>query len=372
MHILITTDVVGGVWDFSCALARELQGRGHRASLLAFGAPSAGQRQQAAACAETLAAEDLKLEWMQGSARDVQQARALTAETIERLRPDVLQANQFALGSAKASVPVVLTAHSDVLSWSKWTQGARPGSEWRGYEALVQEGLAGADAVVAVSHFLAGELRELYALKREVTIIHNAWPAPASMPAEVSRRPRVSLLAGRALDKGKNIGLAAAAAQGWDTGRVLLAGPIRGPDDAQLAELAPPIEPLGALSQPELQSRLAQARVYVSPARYDPFGLLPLQAALSGCALLLSDIPSYRELWDGAALFFAATDAADLRRQWQRLLDDDLLACALAGEARSRALARYGPGHMAESYLDLYSSAARSRRAEVAQTRVAL
>ncbi len=31
------------------------------------------------------------------------------------------------------------------------------------------------------------------------------------------------------------------------------------------------------------------------PARYEPFGLSVLEAALSGCALVLGDIPSLRE-----------------------------------------------------------------------------
>ena len=34
------------------------------------------------------------------------------------------------------------------------------------------------------------------------------------------------------------------------------------------------------------------------PARYEPFGLSILEAALSGCALVLGDLPSLRELWD--------------------------------------------------------------------------
>jgi hypothetical protein len=35
----------------------------------------------------------------------------------------------------------------------------------------------------------------------------------------------------------------------------------------------------------------------------EPFGLAVLEAAQAGCPLVLSDLPGFRELWDGAALF---------------------------------------------------------------------
>ena len=36
----------------------------------------------------------------------------------------------------------------------------------------------------------------------------------------------------------------------------------------------------------------AQAAIFVAPARYEPFGLAALEAALAGCALVLGDIPT--------------------------------------------------------------------------------
>ena len=100
---------------------------------------------------------------------------------------------------------------------------------------------------------------------------------------------------------------------------------------------------------------LRRSAVYLSSARYDPFGLLPLQAALSGCALLLSDIPSYREVWDGAACFFRSNDAADLRRQWRTLLDDAERLTAHQREAYRRASTHYTAETMARAYTGLYA-----------------
>ena len=64
---------------------------------------------------------------------------------------------------------------------------------------------------------------------------------------------------------------------------------------------------LGALDE-RRSERLAWRSGRSSPrtALYEPFGLAVLEAAQAGCALVLSDIPTFRELWDGAALFVAA------------------------------------------------------------------
>ena len=62
------------------------------------------------------------------------------------------------------------------------------------------------------------------------------------------------------------------------------------------------------------------------PARYEPFGLSPLEAALAGCALVLGDIPSLREVWGDAALYVRPDDPDALRQA----------IAALAGDRRRR------------------------------------
>ncbi|MBV8084344.1 MAG: glycosyltransferase family 4 protein [Chloroflexi bacterium] len=395
----MTTDVVGGVWDFCCALTSELTSLGHRVTLLALGEPSATQRNQArGACAE-LRSAPLKLEWMVGSAGDVQRSRLLLARMADELRPDVVHANQYALATAGVNAPVVLTAHSDVLSWHVWSTGQPADPEWQSYRELVRASLLAADAVVAVSAFLAAELTRLYDLDPGIRVIHNGWPAPpnsvppppaaggegrpalseaegvrapAGQPSEPVRE-ELTFLAGRLWDQAKNVPLAARAAAGWQPGPVLVAGEAHHPETGSHAVLQPPLESLGQLPRYELVRWLSLARVYLSPARYDPFGLLPLQAALAGCALLLSDIPSYLELWDGAAVFFRSDDEYDLRSKWATLLKSPTQAAAYAHKASQRARANYTAKRMAADYLALYQTltarqrdAAGSRREAVA------
>jgi glycosyltransferase involved in cell wall biosynthesis len=350
-RILLTTDVVGGVWDFCAVLARELR-RSAQVTLLALGAPTPAQCQTAAALGVDLRSVALKLEWMQDAGADILETPRIVKDIARQVGADVIHANQFAAACADVELPVVLTVHSDVLSWRRWTYSttAVP-PEWQSYARLVHEALVRADAVVAVSDFLAREIAQLYAANRSVEVIHNGWPArpPAHAP-----RKRITLTAGRIWDAAKNIPLAAEAARGWNHSDVYLAGETTHPDGGR-AHVPAPLQPLGFLDRREMDLWLRRSAVYLSTAKYDPFGLLPLQAALSGCALLLSDIPSYREVWDGAACFFRSNDAADLRRQWQALLDDPQRLTALHSAAYRRASTRYTPDAMARAYRGVYT-----------------
>jgi glycosyltransferase involved in cell wall biosynthesis len=350
-RVLLTTDVIGGVWDFCVTLGRELVARGTHVVLLVLGEPTAEQLRQAAEAGAELLVEPLRLEWMQDSQADVQATQRLVARLVADLRPDVVHANQFAVACAGVDTPVVLTLHSDVLSWRKWTLGAQDlPAEWRSYATLVRQALAQADAVVSVSHFLAEEVQALYGTQREIEVIPNGWPA---LPAPTAPRRKMTLLAGRVWDRAKNLALAIQAAP--PGAEVLLAGEQRDPDSGQVLEVPARVQHLGFVTRDHLDALLRQARIYLSPARYDPFGLLPLQAALAGCCLLLSDIPSYREVWGDAAVFFQPDD---LRDRWATLLDDDRACASLAAHARQRALECYSAWSMAERYLAVYARVA--------------
>src|SRR5207302_10678928 len=165
-------------------------------------------------------------------------------------------------------------------------------------------------------------------------------------PTRRAGKAPFTLLAGRIWDAAKNIALADNVA----IGDAYLAGEQQHPDGGHAATPRRLIA-LGQLTRAEMDVWLARASIYLSPARYDPFGLLPLQAALHGCALLLSDIPSYRELWNGAATFFQCDDADHLRSQWEALSANP----APFGErARARALT-YTVERMTCAYEALYA-----------------
>ena len=101
--------------------------------------------------------------------------------------------------------------------------------------------------------------------------------------------------------------------------------------------------------------RLAARPVFVSAALYEPFGLAVLEAAAAGCPLVLSDIPTFRELWDGAAVFVPADDDEALAHAVLHVLDDADARTRFGRRARDRSEA-YTVEAMSSGMLMLYRS----------------
>jgi glycosyltransferase involved in cell wall biosynthesis len=122
---------------------------------------------------------------------------------------------------------------------------------------------------------------------------------------------------------------------------------------------------LGPLPAEDVAGWLRRASIYAFPAKYEPFGLSVLEAALAGCTLVLSDLPTLRELWDGAAVFVSPDEQPTLRLAIQSLIEDSGLRNALAMRARRRA-SELTPQRMARAYLEVYTGllAGGHRRAE--------
>jgi glycosyltransferase involved in cell wall biosynthesis len=89
------------------------------------------------------------------------------------------------------------------------------------------------------------------------------------------------------------------------------------------------------------------------PASYEPFGLSILEAALSGCALVLGDIPSLREIWSDAALYADPDEPTELQAQIQCLIQNDAQRSEMAEKAKQRAQ-RYSTERFARQYVEVY------------------
>jgi glycosyltransferase involved in cell wall biosynthesis len=86
-----------------------------------------------------------------------------------------------------------------------------------------------------------------------------------------------------------------------------------------------------------------------------------LEAAMSGCALVLGDIPSLRENWSNAAVFVPPDDTAALQAALVRLISDAKLRRRFGARALARSR-RFTPRRMAESYLSAYRDARAAAR----------
>jgi glycosyltransferase involved in cell wall biosynthesis len=221
-------------------------------------------------------------------------------------------------------------------------------------------GLRAAHRVVAPTAAMLRALDCFYGPLPPCRVIPNGRRSDLFPP--LAKEPLV-LSAGRLWDEAKNVRALARVAPrlGWP---VLVAGAAESPESPESPErqggVMRGLRSLGPLPPGELARWLGIADIYALPARYEPFGLSILEAALAGCALVLGEIDSLRELWDSCAQFVPGDDEDALADTIGGLIRDPLRRRALARRAHRRAL-DFCPKRMADDYLRIYAEAAAER-----------
>lgn len=343
----MTADAVGGVWTYVSELTEALADRGVAVTLAVMGAsPSASQLRQ---CVGAAAVHEgaFALEWMDDPWDDVARAGEWLLDLAGDVEPDVVHLNGYVHGALPWPAPTVVVGHSCVLSWWEAVKGGQAPAAWDEYRSRVSAGLAAGGAVVAPTQAFLDRLVSLYGVEGG-RVIPNGRSAVRVV--EAAKRPFV-LAAGRLWDEAKNLTVLDEVARRieWP---VVLAGPLEGPGRQSWEPRS--AHAVGALPFGQLAGLLGRAAVFAHPARYEPFGLGPLEAALSGCALVLGDIPTLREVWGDAATYVDPDDAAGWAFALSSLLGDPAVTEARAAAARRRAQA-YGTTAMADAYLATYN-----------------
>lgn len=346
LRLLLVTDAVGGVWTYSLELARTLRPIGVETVLAVMG-PSVSAKQREEASDFRLLDTRLPLEWLDTEPAELARAARTLAQLADNERVDVVQTSSAALlADADFRQPCVAVQHSCVTSWWAAVKGTPLPEEFKWRRELVQQGLHRAAAIVAPSIAFAAETSRIYGVD--------------ALPVHNGRRPVWSrdipqgqfvFTAGRLWDEGKNVATLEAAAARLPA-PFQAAGSVRGPNHAQIDLRC--IESIGLLSQTRLAGLYAARPVYASAALYEPFGLSVLEAAQAGCALVLSDIPTHREIWGGAAILVAPRDDAAFASAIQDVLDNPDEREQLGRLAAARA-AHYTPARMARGMADIYA-----------------
>lgn len=350
-RVLMSTDTVGGVWTYALELARGLAAHGVEVHLAALGRrPDPAQRNAAEAVPGLhLYSHDCRLEWMQEPWAELAAAGDWLLELEARVAPDVVHLNHYCHGDLDWQAPVLMVGHSCVYSWHQWVQGRQPDTSWQRYHIAVTAGLRAANLVVAPTGAMLADLERFYGPFRAASVIANGRRPQDFPPA--AKRPRI-VSAGRLWDEAKNSAALAAVAPHLEW-PVEIIGDCRHPDGGRID--LPNVELPGPLPPAALARRLGAAAIYALPARYEPFGLSALEAALAGCALVLGDIPSLREVWGDSALFVAPDDHDELTAALQQLIAQPQLRHRLARRARERAR-HFSAERMTRAYLAAYDS----------------
>jgi len=363
VHVLVTADTMSGSWTYTRELVTGLVTRGIRVTLVTFGEiPLPDQT----AWMDLLHGLEyrptaFRLEWMDDAPQDLHESSEFLTNLVREIKPDLLHAHQFCHGDLPVEIPRVVMAHGDVITWTEAVQGCAPRpTRWlKWYRETILRGIAAADAVVAPSACMLNTLITTYGRPHRAAIIYPGRN-PIFFNPYVSKDDSV-LSVGRLLDAGKQVFLLT---QHTHPFSVCIVGaeqtvpipriPIRA--DVKISTDQTTVAIRGPQTEAQLRALYSRAAVYAATARYEPLGIAPLEAAFSRCAIVANDIPTFREIWGDAALYFRTNDAASLAATLRQLDSDHGLRHAYADRAYARARERFTTKRMIDDYLELYRS----------------
>lgn len=361
VHVLVTADSLSGSWIYARELVTGLVTRGVRVTLVSFGEiPLPDQT----SWMDHLHGLDyrptaFRLEWMQEAEEDFPESSAFLASLVHELRPDVLHLNQFCYGNLPVDVPRVVMANGDLVTFTQAVHDRppQPDRSLRWYRKTVREGLMSADAVIAPSVWMLDRITACYGAPRRGEVIYPGRN-PIFFNPYVSKDDCV-LSVGRLIDASKQVFLLTqqvhplpvcivGAEQTVPPPRI----PIRA--DVKLATEQTSVAIRGPQTDAQLRALYSRAAIYAATSRYEPLGMPALEAAFSRCAIVANDIPSFREVWGDAALYFRTNDAESLAENIRLLNEDRAMRRAYAELAYTRARERFTTKRMIDQCLQLY------------------
>ncbi|HEV7439412.1 MAG TPA: glycosyltransferase family 4 protein [Methylobacterium sp.] len=363
LHVLLTTEAAGGLWTYALDLAAGLAERGVSTTLAVLG-PDPDPDQTA--CAEAIAGCRLVVTGMTLD-RTVPDSTALrdAADAIAalawRLRADIAHLHDPALiAGGGIPVPTVVTCHGCLPTWWSTVEEIPLASDRAWQRDLAAEGLRAADILTAPTHAFAELTAAAYGLDAPPLVVRHGRPAAEPVPP-CQGLPLV-VTAGQLWDRGRNLAALDRVADALPI-PVQAAGSLEGPKGERVALNS--IRPLGPIPAADLAARLEGRPIFASLARYEPFGPAVLEAAQAGCALVLSDIPTFRELWEDAAILVPPDDPGAAERAITGLLADRDLRRRSGEAARARS-EQYGLEAALDGIAAIYATLGARRATGVA------
>lgn len=321
---------------------------------------------------------------------------ALLRAALTRLdgwRPDVVHAHDWLVAHPAIAladmlgVPLVATFHAtEAGRYSGWLSSPLSRQvhsvEWW----LAQR----ADSVITCSAAMRDEVAELFDINAEpISVLHNGiaprgWRVGPSRVAAARRRysPRgeaLLLYFGRLeYEKGVQDLIAALprVRRAHPGVKALVAGTGTAADmlveTARTHRVRRSVQFLGHLPDGELAAVLAAADAVVLPSRYEPFGIVALEAAAAGAPLVASTAGGLGEVVvDGeTGVSFPAGDVAALAGAVKRVLADPAAAAQRARAARARLGSDFDWARIAAGTAEVYAAASTRGPVELGRPKI--
>lgn len=351
LTVLMTTDTLSDIWVYALTLAKAL-GKYNIAILLATmgNRLSSYQKSQLKTIPNVRYFEsDYGLEWMEKPWRDVDRAGKWLLSLSEKYHPDIVHLNNFAHGSLDWPCKSLIAGHSCIFSWYQDVYDIAPPACFETYFSRVSAGLKHSDLVTAPTSSFLKRLKEIYGSFKTLGHVYNGCECHGCPDVD---KVSVVFAAGGLWDDAKNIRVLARASRYIDA-PIYAAGSKRDLN-GNVAD-SENLRFLGFLNRSQMSDWYCRSAVYVLPAKYEPFGFSVLEAAMSGCALVLGDISSLREIWGDAAVYVDPDDDKQIAHTINNLIADSKLRDSYGKKAQGKA-GTYSPERMAGEYLRLYNS----------------
>jgi starch synthase len=286
-------------------------------------------------------------------------------------------------------IPHVATVHS--LEPLRPWKAEQLGGGYRLSSWVERTAYLAADAVIAVSHGMRADVLDAYPEldPARVHVVGNGVDAEAYRPIEdpdVVRNLGVdpdrpyALFVGRITrQKGVTHLLAAAEKLTPEAGLVLCAGAADTPEERQ--QVAEAVEALQArrdgvvwieemLPREKLVPLITGATVFVVPSVYEPLGIVNLEAAACGTAVVASDVGGIPEVVDdgrtGLLVHYDADDVAafetGLADRIGELIAAPDRAASMGAAGRERVLSEFGWSAIAQQTVEVYSAVLAARK----------
>jgi glycogen synthase len=308
-------------------------------------------------------------------------------------RPDVVHAHDWLVAHPAIAladvlgVPLVATLHATEAGRHAGWLSTRLNRQVHSVEWWLANR---ADAVITCSRAMRAEVAELFDLDpAPISVLHNGiaarrWRVGTARVAAARARcaprgERTLLYFGRLeYEKGAHDLLAALPRirRRHPGTRLLLAG--EGTQRAVLEERARAhrvrrsVSFLGYLPDDDLAALLAAVDAVVLPSRYEPFGIVALEAAAAGAPLVASTAGGLGEVvLDGeTGLSFEPGDVVGLAAAVGAVLDDPAAAARRAVAARARLASDFDWATIAAATADVYATARPRDRAELERPKI--
>jgi len=268
-------------------------------------------------------------------------------------RPDLVHAQGGPGGvllPRRLDVPVVYTAHHT------YRQAHARGSLKRALAPLERRAYRLAAAVIAVSPSTASAVRAMGV--RNVEVIPPGVDAEAlAAPGESLRDPGLVLFVGR-LEPEKGpldaVAVMQAVRERQPGAHGVMVG--RGSLDAEVRAAARGggVEVRGGIPDDELRRLYAAAAVLVVPSRYEGLGIVALEAAAAGAAVVAYDVTGLRDAVAGRGVLVAPGDRAAMAREAAALLADPGRRAEVAGAAAEAVKRSHSWGVCTEAVQTVY------------------